>query len=635
MPTDLSSSDHSSLLQRKDTIIPPQLITPLNNIALAFSGGGFRAASFALGVLSYLNELPSVDGDDKEKTLLEKVTYLSSASGGTIATATYALHSVSEDRGNFQVYYTNLYKALSGTDILKEALEILTNADDWKLRKFKSRNIINSFALAYEKKLFDGEEMNSLCPGNGGEKSHLSEVCFNATEFFRGLLFKQQMLLKNTSFRDRIHFGNSIIHVNANAWPKIKLSDVMAASSCFPVGFEPIIYPGDFIHAGLSEDELRNSLKIKRQTGDKEEKKYLKNPVFGLMDGGITDNQGLESMMAAQERRIKINDRKLQNKKANPGEKDDFSPFDFMLVNDVGSHFMSPLKIPEVKKTFFGRLNINWLLGLLLILILFSIGLGCYSIKNSNSGLLILATTVFISSSCFYLLILFLGLKLKGTTSKDSAFNLDKIFGSAILGLLLVFLKRTTINVLLQLLRARATSVVSMNSDVFLKRIRFLLYDSFYNSPLWKHRGKGNHVYDLSFTNDINRNSRQNVSVEPSRDMQVVAETAYEMGTTLWFDKTCVEKNHSLECLIATGQFTTCYNLLEYIERLKVSDLWTTFSKTYITRLEEIEVRLRVDFERFKKDPFYMVNECGKGVEKYNAVDISMIPFPEKYKGIK
>jgi predicted acylesterase/phospholipase RssA len=35
--------------------IPPN--NPLDNIALALSGGGFRAASFSLGVLSYLNRI--------------------------------------------------------------------------------------------------------------------------------------------------------------------------------------------------------------------------------------------------------------------------------------------------------------------------------------------------------------------------------------------------------------------------------------------------------------------------------------------------------------------------------------------------------------------------------------------------
>jgi hypothetical protein len=31
---------------------------------------------------------------------------------------------------------------------------------------------------------------------------------------------------------------------------------VLASSSCFPIGFEPIVYPRDFSHAALSSEEL-------------------------------------------------------------------------------------------------------------------------------------------------------------------------------------------------------------------------------------------------------------------------------------------------------------------------------------------------------------------------------------------
>jgi hypothetical protein len=34
-----------------------QLIKPFDNIGIAFTGGGFRAAAFALGTLSYLHHL--------------------------------------------------------------------------------------------------------------------------------------------------------------------------------------------------------------------------------------------------------------------------------------------------------------------------------------------------------------------------------------------------------------------------------------------------------------------------------------------------------------------------------------------------------------------------------------------------
>lgn len=65
---------------------PDREETPFGHIALAFSGGGFRASSFGLGVLSYLPQLQQ----ENQTSLLENVTFISAASGGTIANAMYA-----------------------------------------------------------------------------------------------------------------------------------------------------------------------------------------------------------------------------------------------------------------------------------------------------------------------------------------------------------------------------------------------------------------------------------------------------------------------------------------------------------------------------------------------------------------
>lgn len=53
----------------------------MENIALAFSGGGFRAACFSLGTLSYLDHLRY-----KDKPVLEDVKYISSTSGEVLPT---------------------------------------------------------------------------------------------------------------------------------------------------------------------------------------------------------------------------------------------------------------------------------------------------------------------------------------------------------------------------------------------------------------------------------------------------------------------------------------------------------------------------------------------------------------------
>jgi len=58
-------------------------------VGLAISGGGSRAATFAAGVLEALGELKIKDSSG-ERSLLERVQYISSVSGGSLATAYYA-----------------------------------------------------------------------------------------------------------------------------------------------------------------------------------------------------------------------------------------------------------------------------------------------------------------------------------------------------------------------------------------------------------------------------------------------------------------------------------------------------------------------------------------------------------------
>ena len=56
-------------------------------IALAFSGGGTRAAAFAFGVLRGLDRLPTKEG----KGYLERVVFVSGVSGGSVTAAYFGL----------------------------------------------------------------------------------------------------------------------------------------------------------------------------------------------------------------------------------------------------------------------------------------------------------------------------------------------------------------------------------------------------------------------------------------------------------------------------------------------------------------------------------------------------------------
>ena len=95
-----------------------------------------------------------------------------------------------------------------------------------------------------------------------------------------------------------------------NLFPNFRIADAIAASSCFPLGFEPTILPDDFV----SDKEDISYKEIKQH-------KLFKEGI-GLMDGGIVDNQGIGSIILADNRR-QANDK-----------------FDLIMVCDVGSYKM-------------------------------------------------------------------------------------------------------------------------------------------------------------------------------------------------------------------------------------------------------------------------------------------------------
>ena len=90
----------------------------MKNIALAMSGGGYRAAAFSLGTMSYLDHLK----DEDNRSLLTSVTFMSSTSGGSITNIAYSA-GICSDEG-FLVIYHRLLKAIDGERMIKRVFEI-------------------------------------------------------------------------------------------------------------------------------------------------------------------------------------------------------------------------------------------------------------------------------------------------------------------------------------------------------------------------------------------------------------------------------------------------------------------------------------------------------------------------------
>lgn len=594
------------------SITEPAPVSPFEKIALCFSGGGFRAAAYSLGVLSLFNEIPF---DHTGQPMLRHVGYISSASGGTITAAMYALRST-EPGFSFDKFYKEFLTILQGDELLKSALDILTTDSYWQgEHKGKARNLINAFSIAYSAAgFFNGATFQHLLPKPESFYHHLEEVCFNSTDLFKGHTFRQQLCVQE-DLVTKMYFGNHYLRVDKTWALKIKLADALAASSCFPAGFEPMAFPNDFLMNDIDRAaciaDIANTLCNSNVIATDEEVEAIKTNGFGLMDGGITDNQGLDSLMMADQRST----RRLNEK----GAKKLFGRFDFIMVNDVSSHFMESYKVPNGKGSFLTKaLTLQSLFLVVMgVFVLSTVGLITQFLMDAPlAKVAILFPSAILFGASATILVIWYCLRQYIFSTTKSGMNLSRSFSPEIVNRLYDYLSKTHLHVLALLGAARLKSVISLNTDLFLKHNRRMIYDNFYGSNLWRNRGKGNHIYDLSFTNkrriyqDINNFPAELRSVlTPSPKIMDVAQQAFEMSTTLWFDKAHQAQDMRAK-IIATGQFTTCYNLILHIMALKKSEAWGTLGIVEKDRVEYTNQHLMALWAKFQENPMFLHNEA-------------------------
>jgi hypothetical protein len=327
---------------------------------------------------------------------------------------------------------------------------------------------------------------------------------------------------------------------------------------------------------------------------------------------------------------LRANDRRVK------GETD-FKPFDLMMVCDVGSHFMDPYQLPKEGLARGTTINgvrlmsgIAALAGLLLIWFAAKADRTFLSTLGVILGGIIAIGGIGIIAGLQWLK------KYISTSTKKGGLNLDKNFSPEIVEKMFLYFGSTPITVIAGMLKERGASMLTLNNDVFLKRIRQLLYQRFFDPEKCSDREKASHVYDLSFTNDTNRLKNDPMEFAPSREIQLVAEQAFNVGTTLWFDKASMDAGVE-PVLISCGQFTTCYNLLVYIHRLKKTEVYRSFSDEVKNRLSETEQQMRRDYELFKADPFWLYNkQCRSFIDSHwKDYKLSDMKLPDNFTGLR
>ena len=118
-------------------------------IAIALSGGGYRATAYHLGVLSYLNHLKFGNG-----TLLDHVRIFSTVSGGSLVGLWYVVGEIR------QISREDRFHELL---VLIKNQEVLTGLlDEIKEEPGKDDTLISELADVYDRQFFDGDQFGLI-----------------------------------------------------------------------------------------------------------------------------------------------------------------------------------------------------------------------------------------------------------------------------------------------------------------------------------------------------------------------------------------------------------------------------------------------------------------------------------------
>lgn len=270
-------------------------------IGLGLSGGGFRAALFHIGVLAAL----------AEQNILKDIQIISCVSGGSIVGAFYYLKlkqllEKNEDKDINRESYIQLVKEVE-TEFLEAVqknvrLRLFTNiSKNFKMLLDDEYTRSHRLGELYEElfyKNFEEKYMNDLIikphnhenfnfnNDNWLRKNKIPQLVLNATAVNTGhnWQFTASWMGEPPTFISddfdvkprlrRMYYQNA-----PDAYKNFRLGFAVAASSCVPVLFEPLIFKGLYENIDLE-----------------------------LVDGGIHDNQGIASILEQECNQIIVSD---------------------------------------------------------------------------------------------------------------------------------------------------------------------------------------------------------------------------------------------------------------------------------------------------------------------------------------
>lgn len=242
-------------------------------LALAFSGGGTRAAAFAYGVLEELRDVKLPRNGNR--SMLDEVDVISAVSGGSVTAAAYGLYG---DRV-FEVLEPAFLKRNVQRNLILQTMNPLHWPAMWSSTYGRSELA----ADYYDKILFHGATFEALRTNNS------PFVVINGTDITSGARF------------DFTQHSFDLICSDVSTYP---IASAVAASSAVPGALTPITLenfagscgcdPPEWFAPALKADHGRISRRAAILNSYLE---VTNHPYLHVVDGGVSDNVGVHSFI--------------------------------------------------------------------------------------------------------------------------------------------------------------------------------------------------------------------------------------------------------------------------------------------------------------------------------------------------
>jgi NTE family protein len=255
-----------------------------NLVVLAFSGGGTRAAAFSYGVLELLRQIEVVLPNGNKTGMLDEVDVVTGVSGGSFTALAYGLYG--------EKLFADYERRFLKRDIQRELIARTLDPGNWGALLSEGWGRSELAAQLYDEILFDGATFGDLDRGTG------PLVLVSATDISTGARFV---------------FHQRVFDVICSDLDAVPLSRAAAASSAVPVVLSAVTinnYGGTCNRVvptwvKLLTESARpprpaartiRQLKGEEAFGDRVHRPYLH-----LVDGAVSDNLGLRSVLDSLE----------------------------------------------------------------------------------------------------------------------------------------------------------------------------------------------------------------------------------------------------------------------------------------------------------------------------------------------